>query len=298
MKASLKEDDDFERAHQEKDVIKLRKLLKTINFNYKKSEEPIKTLWQANKDYINLQQNKIDVTKYFERLKSLDKVAKELQQSESDHCIIDIICRERFIDITTLDSDAKAKLLAEGEEQMMAMQLSDRDQFGSLIEDYDREYLSGYNKYPKTLQDAYNLLKGWNKRKSTQRYPKVGLSFNTMGNDDDEDGVALANDESKPPCPIYNRTNHTLEQCVARRHMDGTMLLNLDDTVEVDENEEESEVSTDNFAFGPVPIIDFYCGDELEEPMCGWYGCIWGMEAWAHHWSEPLHPHHHHYPWC
>ena len=44
MKASLKEDDDFKRAHQEKDVIKLCKLLKTINFNYKKSEEPIKTL--------------------------------------------------------------------------------------------------------------------------------------------------------------------------------------------------------------------------------------------------------------
>ena len=96
-------------------------------------------------------------------------------------------------------------------------------------------------------------MKGWNKRKSTQMYPKVGLSFNTMGNDDDEDGVALTNDESKPPCPRCNHTNHTLEQCVARKHMDGTMLLNLDGTVEVDENETESEVSTDNFVGGACP---------------------------------------------
>ena len=44
MKASLKEDDDFERSFKEKDVIKLRKMLKNVNFNYKNSEEPIKTL--------------------------------------------------------------------------------------------------------------------------------------------------------------------------------------------------------------------------------------------------------------
>ena len=42
MKASLKEDSDFVRSHQEKDIVKLRKMLKNINFNYKKSEEPIK----------------------------------------------------------------------------------------------------------------------------------------------------------------------------------------------------------------------------------------------------------------
>ena len=61
MKASLKEDDDSERSFNEKDVIKLRKMLKHVNFDYKKSEEPIKTLWQANKDLINLRQHKLDL---------------------------------------------------------------------------------------------------------------------------------------------------------------------------------------------------------------------------------------------
>jgi hypothetical protein len=46
-------------------VLTLRKLLKNINFNYRRSEEPIKTLWQADKDFINLKQQKMDLTTYF-----------------------------------------------------------------------------------------------------------------------------------------------------------------------------------------------------------------------------------------
>ena len=37
------------------------------------------------------------------------------------------------------------------------------DKYGTLIKDYDREYLGGFNIYPKTLQGMYNLRKGWNK---------------------------------------------------------------------------------------------------------------------------------------
>ena len=58
---------------------------------------------------------------------------------------------------------------------------TDREKYGTLIKDYDRKYLGGINKYPKTLQDVYNLMKGWNKHKKTgQRYLKVGVSFNTV----------------------------------------------------------------------------------------------------------------------
>jgi len=49
MWRTLKEDDDFERAYNTKAVIVLQKMLKAINFNYKKSKEPIKTMWQATK---------------------------------------------------------------------------------------------------------------------------------------------------------------------------------------------------------------------------------------------------------
>ena len=49
MRATLKEDDDFERAYNAKDVTALQNILKTINFNYKKNKEPIKTMWQATR---------------------------------------------------------------------------------------------------------------------------------------------------------------------------------------------------------------------------------------------------------
>ena len=54
MKESLTKDPEFEKAHQEKDVLKLRKLTKNITFYYRRSNEPVKTLCQAEKDFINM----------------------------------------------------------------------------------------------------------------------------------------------------------------------------------------------------------------------------------------------------
>ena len=79
---------------------------------------------------------------------------------------------------------------------MQLIMNADRDTYGTLTKDYNRDYLGGNIKYPKTLQDAYNLLKGWNKNeKPGQKYPsKVGASFNTTG---EEDGEALVNNGAK-----------------------------------------------------------------------------------------------------
>jgi hypothetical protein len=45
MKGSLSEDQEFERAHQKEDVLKLQKLLNNTRFNYRRSDKPIKALW-------------------------------------------------------------------------------------------------------------------------------------------------------------------------------------------------------------------------------------------------------------
>ena len=86
---------------------------------------------------------------------------------------------------------------------MLAMQLimnADPDTYGSLIESYDRDFLSEENKYPKRNLDAYNLLKGWNKHQHQRVPTKVGLSFN---NNREQDGTALVNDgtKAKKKCP-------------------------------------------------------------------------------------------------
>ena len=86
---------------------------------------------------------------------------------------------------------------------MVAMQFvmnADPDKYGALIESYGRYFLSGENKYPKTLLDAYNLLMGWNKYQHPRDPTKVGLSLN---NDGEEDSTSLMNDasEAKNKCP-------------------------------------------------------------------------------------------------
>ena len=106
---------------------------------------------QATKDLILMKQNKKDVQKYYEDFKTLNNVVQELNRSDHGSPFVDIICRENGVNPATWTPEAQATLIKEGEERMLAMQLimnADPDKYGSLIESYDRDFLSGENKYP------------------------------------------------------------------------------------------------------------------------------------------------------
>ena len=110
---------------------------------------------------------------------------------------------------------------------MQLIMNEDQDKYGTLIKNYNRDYLGGINKYPKTPWDAYNLLKGYNKnKKSGQKYPsKVGTCFNTVG---EENGEALVNDRVKcPKCSRCGCNSHTVDKCMAKYQDDGTMLHSM-----------------------------------------------------------------------
>ena len=148
MRGTLKEYDVFERAYNKKDVIALQTMLTKVNFNYKKTQEPLKMIWQATKDLILVIQHKKDVQQYYEDFKTLNNVVRELNRSDNGSPFVDIICRENGDNPTTLTPDAKVKLTKEGEERMLAMQLivnANPNKHGSLIESYDRDFLSGEN---------------------------------------------------------------------------------------------------------------------------------------------------------
>ena len=143
-------------------MLKVQKLIKNINFNYKMSEEPIKTLWQADNNFTNLRQHKMNPTIYFETFKPTEKVIEELNQSTTGQAVVDILCWEQNISDNGLGNAEKTQLFVAGQERILGMQLvmnTNRDKYGTLNKDYNREYLSRNNKYPKTLQGAYNLLK-------------------------------------------------------------------------------------------------------------------------------------------
>ena len=166
MRASLKENPDYTRAYNEKDVFALRKMLKEVNFKYKRTEEPFKTLVTAQRDLTNTKQNDTALQDYYTKFEAVRKVVEELMHSEHGSPFVDIICRERKTDPHTLNDNEKNELIEEGEDRYQAMRLllnADRKRYGSLIEEFDRAYLGNVNRYPKTCVEAYNLLKNWHK---------------------------------------------------------------------------------------------------------------------------------------
>ena len=132
-------------------------MLKNINFNYRRSEEPTKTLWQADMDFINLKQHKSNLTTYFEKFKATKKVFEELNQTINGHVVVEIPCKEQSSSVDGLEPAEATKFIANGKERIFGMQLimnTDRDKYGTLIKDYDNKYFGVINKYPKILQDV------------------------------------------------------------------------------------------------------------------------------------------------
>mmetsp|Transcript_32592 Transcript_32592/g.68415 ORF Transcript_32592/g.68415 Transcript_32592/m.68415 type:complete len:174 (+) Transcript_32592:238-759(+) len=125
MKASLEEDHGFKEAHRSKDVIKLRAILRTVTSHFRKSKEPIKTLWKANKDFMNLRQGRIDITNYYKKfvdLKSLvDEMTREEEGTYNQKGIIDIVCREKGLVRANITSKQEVEFMMSGQERMLAM---------------------------------------------------------------------------------------------------------------------------------------------------------------------------------
>ena len=164
------------------------------------------------------------------KFKATRKVVEELNHTAHEHAVVEIMCKEQNLKIEDIGPKEAAQFIAAGKERILGMQPimnADQDKYGTLIKDYNRDYLSGTNKYPKTLQDTYNLLKGWNKNKKLgQQYlSKVGMSFKMVG---EEDGEALINDGAKrPKCSRCGCNSHTVDKCTAKYRDDGTMLHNM-----------------------------------------------------------------------
>ena len=124
---------------------------------------------------------------------------------------------------------------------------ADPDKYGSLIESYDQDFLSGGKKYLKENLDAYNLLKGWNKHQNPRGPTKVGLSFNNNG---EEDGTTLANDGTKLK-DKYTRcgcNGHKTTGCHANKHTDRTVLHSMGNIEEMENEVEEINESNEDVA--------------------------------------------------
>ena len=208
----------------------------------------------------------MDLTPYFKTFKATKKVVEELNYTMHWNAVVEIKCKVQNIKVEELGPNEGIKFNATGKERILRKQPIvhvDRNKYGTLIKDYDREYLCGINTYPKTLQDTYNLLKELHKHeKAGQKDPfKVGVSFNTVG---EEDGEALINYGTKSPkCSRYGCNSHTVDRCTAKYRAGGTMMHNMGEVEEADyeTNNEVSAEMTTNEVSTEITI-------KYEDPRC------------------------------
>jgi hypothetical protein len=98
----------------------------------------------------------------------------------------DVAAREQ-IDIDVLTQDQKKVFKARAQEEYLAtifVLQADKRRFGVYIEKLENDYLQGQDRYPRTLDDAYNLLAN---RKQVQtvnaQVPSTRVSFTNVGDD-------------------------------------------------------------------------------------------------------------------
>ena len=259
MKATLAEHPDFDKANKEKDVFTLLKILQGVNFSYVNSEEPIVTMFKAKYDFIRIRQQRgQSVTDYYERFIAMKEVNESLNTNIHDDLgFTAVIAKEKGKDLDTMTDDEKSvfedEAFKEGRNRMAAIHLlfgADPDQFSGLLKDLRHMYLMNKkNEYPKTLHDAYVLLKGWGKGKNANPKQPVGVAFNVNGQE--EDGIQLVNkgSYSGPPCDRCGRSSHPTNKCHAKTHDDGTVLHISGESAT---GSLEEQVSTANSVFGTI----------------------------------------------
>ena len=193
MKSSMSEDAGYEQANKDKDVIAIRKIIKTANFDYRRSEEPFKTLFTATREFMNMYQNDTPTVEYYKKFEDMKNMLDEMSGTGNyiynNQAIVQILCTEDNVDASSIDSTQLKAYMKKGQERMLAMHFimnCDKKRYGDIVLKFDQEYLSGINKYPDKLHDAYTLVKNWHqteKKKGKGDRPavphKLGLSFNT-----------------------------------------------------------------------------------------------------------------------
>jgi hypothetical protein len=229
MKASLAMDPTFAAIDKGKDVIGLYKILQKINFSYTPVEEPILTMFKTKLDFMRIRQyDGQSVTEYYEKFLAMKEVNETLGTNIYDDLgFVDVIAREKGKDLDAMTPAEKdqfsTEAMEEGADRMMGIHLllgSNQGIYGDMLTDLKNQFLKDKkNEYPKTLHDAYTRLKGYTKDKHAKNPNKVGVSFNTNG---EEDGDVMVNNGEF--CTRCGRNNHATKDCFAKKHENGTLL--------------------------------------------------------------------------
>lgn len=188
VKSTLKEHEKYDEMEKKMDVFLLRKMLLNLSVGFKSTKQPVKTLFVCLREFMMIRQHKGEPNATFlKRFKDLKATVQELIGGDDEPFIyaylslLKMHCKSLNIDDhTKLDGDTKTEYMTLQQSKMEAMHFvlaSDQDRYGGMIQDFDRAYLSGVDKYPVTLIKAYNLLNHWHADKRQKKRQQVTPSW-------------------------------------------------------------------------------------------------------------------------
>lgn len=205
MTASMEAHAEYEKAHEDNDGLKLLTIVKAIAFNFQHKKLPSLSIHQAKKRFFTLFQNKeATVAQYYDTFKNtLDVLEAQGGSIGDDDGIRRYVAKTKKIDFDAASEDELVTIVSEARDMYLAVAFlsgADRGRYQDLMTDLENNFAQGFNKYPSTLVEAYELLVRWKplvqrssgtqgqsgRHQSNQGtsagLPAAGAAFTTIGN--------------------------------------------------------------------------------------------------------------------
>ena len=222
MKAKLEAESTYDTIANDRDVIKLLKLMRDIAFNYESDRYPFLALHLGMKQfYSHYQKFAVPCDTYLDSYNNLQDVVEHCGGNIGNHpSLLAYTYKLKNINETTTDSEEIKTVLNATKESYGAIAFLcglNQTRFQGLMDELANSYLNGRDEYPKTIVAAYNLVLHWaggNKTAPTGQNDAV--SFNTIDEEADVNttsgGVILRKDGLPVKCVICG-DNHWPNKC-------------------------------------------------------------------------------------
>jgi len=240
MRNELKASPDFKATQKTEDAIKLIQSIRGITFSFRDQKYVPGSIWKAYTSVFNQRQREDqDPQDHLERFNDLIEVLKNYGVSiGEDEALIQH--DEIFTSLSEAQQEEPENIQAAKErakQQFLGYGLlisADKKRYGDLITHLDNSFVLGDDKYPRSVNEAYNQLMHYNKQKMKEKKNETkssnGLSFATNTNKKGKGNKGIICHECKEPghirpdCPRLKNAIATTNATIAPQQENGVSL--------------------------------------------------------------------------
>jgi Reverse transcriptase (RNA-dependent DNA polymerase) len=208
LRAKLEAKANHNNIRKSKNSIELLKNIKDVTHSFSGQKFKAHALHEAKRRFYTYYQDRTTNTQtYLEKFKNLVEVVEHCGGSFLESGMAEVVLGDRRAADMNTDDMKKARELYLATAFILA---SDRSRYSKLIEDLENNYIQGVNRYPTTLEDAYNVLMYW-KHDTKANGRSVGIE--TEGVAFVQDGERRAKDMADVECYACHKKGHIATNC-------------------------------------------------------------------------------------